>query len=487
MSTLLPFILASGSSGGSSSGALVFKGSCNFSELPTTDQKNGDTYDILDDFTLGGKDYKAGTNVAWNGTSWDPLGGANSLPSGGTIGEILVKNSSTNYDINWAQNKALHFTEGNYKCHIYFTNKTFTYNHLTNQETQNLFKDTYNDCRHYFQNDNKNEIRIYDRYGGFCTWIGGATSKNWQNIDFHITTNDVIGIQCINCIFTKSNDDITGFASWLETATGSTTAGLGIANTRIYTPTSDYNPATKKYVDDNKGQVIQYSTIPTATSSDVGKIVQYIGTTNSTYTNGYFYIGTSTTETVDNEEVTTYSWEQIDVQPSSNNVPIFALSISTQNGISSPTAIQKQQIETMINYCYNNDQRFVAIHLIGEKYDTVGNNSGLILDTSPYRPLTSQTTDYRFYGAKVVDMGSLYFVYLIINGTWSNNVFTCTSISISKSSSVYNFGDYAKTSAVLTKTNTTSFTPTANYHPATKKYVDDAIATAITDALGGSY
>lgn len=26
---------------------------------------------------------------------------------------------------------------------------------------------------------------------------------------------------------------------------------------------------------------------------------------------------------------------------------------------------------------------------------------------------------------------------------------------------------------VLTKTNTTSYTPTADYHPATKKYVDD--------------
>ena len=90
MSKLLPFILAAGSSGGSS-GALVFKGSCNFSELPSSGQKNGDTYDILDDFTLGGKNYKAGTNVAWNGTSWDALGGCNSLPSGGKLGEILGK------------------------------------------------------------------------------------------------------------------------------------------------------------------------------------------------------------------------------------------------------------------------------------------------------------------------------------------------------------------------------------------------------------
>lgn len=39
---------------------------------------------------------------------------------------------------------------------------------------------------------------------------------------------------------------------------------------------------------------------------------------------------------------------------------------------------------------------------------------------------------------------------------------------------------------VLSKTNTASYTPTANYHPATKKYVDDAIA-AITDFEGSAF
>ena len=36
----------------------------------------------------------------------------------------------------------------------------------------------------------------------------------------------------------------------------------------------------------------------------------------------------------------------------------------------------------------------------------------------------------------------------------------------------------ANTSDVLTKTNTTTYTPSENYHPATKKYVDDAVNTA---------
>lgn len=37
----------------------------------------------------------------------------------------------------------------------------------------------------------------------------------------------------------------------------------------------------------------------------------------------------------------------------------------------------------------------------------------------------------------------------------------------------------ANTSDVLTKTNTTSYTPSADYNPATKKYVDDAVEDLI--------
>ena len=40
---------------------------------------------------------------------------------------------------------------------------------------------------------------------------------------------------------------------------------------------------------------------------------------------------------------------------------------------------------------------------------------------------------------------------------------------------------------VLTKNNTTEYTPTGDYNPSTKKYVDDSIKTAIGTALEGSY
>ncbi len=44
--------------------------------------------------------------------------------------------------------------------------------------------------------------------------------------------------------------------------------------------------------------------------------------------------------------------------------------------------------------------------------------------------------------------------------------------------------EYADKTTVLTKTNTVSYTPTSNYHPATKKYVDDIVGD-IETLLGG--
>jgi hypothetical protein len=50
-----------------------------------------------------------------------------------------------------------------------------------------------------------------------------------------------------------------------------------------------------------------------------------------------------------------------------------------------------------------------------------------------------------------------------------------------------NIVDKTDLNSYLSKSNTTSFTPTGDYNPATKKYVDDSIKTSITSALGGDY
>lgn len=54
----------------------------------------------------------------------------------------------------------------------------------------------------------------------------------------------------------------------------------------------------------------QITSLPTASEEELGNIYQYVGTTNSSYTNGYFYKCVS-----DGQNPATYSWERISVQP----------------------------------------------------------------------------------------------------------------------------------------------------------------------------
>ena len=60
---------------------------------------------------------------------------------------------------------------------------------------------------------------------------------------------------------------------------------------------------------DEKEDKFRYSTIPTASVDYLNKIVEYIGVTDSTYTNGYFYQCRF--------DGTNYSWVQKNIQPSS--------------------------------------------------------------------------------------------------------------------------------------------------------------------------
>lgn len=50
---------------------LTYKGSCTYAQLPTTGQQVGDVWNVTDAHGSA----PAGTNYAWTGTAWDPLGG----------------------------------------------------------------------------------------------------------------------------------------------------------------------------------------------------------------------------------------------------------------------------------------------------------------------------------------------------------------------------------------------------------------------------
>ena len=103
---------------------------------------------------------------------------------------------------------------------------------------------------------------------------------------------------------------------------------------------SDYNlvgnslvisKGTLENVIAGKGLQIQLSTMPTASADYLDKIVQFTGTTDSTYTNGYFYKCVS-----DGQDPATYSWEEVEVQAGGGGASYTAgtnMSIDSNNAI----------------------------------------------------------------------------------------------------------------------------------------------------------
>lgn len=85
--------------------------------LPTSGQAVGDAYNVESEFTYGGKKYPAGTNVAWNGTAWDPLGGTVDLTpyqtkAVGTASRALVTDTSGNIAVSAVTSAELGYLGG---------------------------------------------------------------------------------------------------------------------------------------------------------------------------------------------------------------------------------------------------------------------------------------------------------------------------------------------------------------------------------------
>lgn len=85
----------------------VYKGSCTYAELPSTGNKAGDTWDVTDEHTESGKTYPAGTNYAWNGSAWDPLGGdvSNFKTKQSAVSDPTASGNATSFIASITQNE----------------------------------------------------------------------------------------------------------------------------------------------------------------------------------------------------------------------------------------------------------------------------------------------------------------------------------------------------------------------------------------------
>ncbi len=107
--------------------------------------------------------------------------------------------------------------------------------------------------------------------------------------------------------------------------------------------------------------------------------------------------------------------------------------------------------------------------------DIINSSANLLLENSASVAAYNGT----FRGdIKIGQLGTNRWAYRIspITGFSTSVDVTCTSGNV-----VHNLSAKADTTNVLTRNNTQTFTPTGDYQPATKKYVDDAIAALKLD------
>lgn len=198
------------------------------------------------------------------------------------------------------------------------------------------------------------------------------------------------------------------------TKTETNTNFLKKDNTTAYTPSANYHPATKKYVDDN---AVSFKPFPNTFVTD-GTTQQFLNSiTGAGLTAGMVYLG----------------------QVSLSDMP---------QGVTVQAEVEVYIYPQNVAYC--------------------------VMRSAEVSPYQWEVNSYDNRGWEPI--GKAYADGLAANYDPAG----------SASNALTNAESYADTN-FLKKDNTTAYTPSANYHPATKKYVDDAISTNITQALEGSY
>ena len=222
-----------------------------------------------------------------------------------------------------------------------------------------------------------------------------------------------------------------------------------------------------------KQDIIQYTTIPTASSSNERQIIQYTGTTTNDYTNGYFY------KCVEDSNV--YSWENVNIQPSSSgDIPIYIWDGRPWSSSTPDTNADVKETWDKVIDCLLNGKPY-AFYLIQTRQtgSSTSTRQRMVFNiTLAYKPSSNSLMG----GAVCFYSGVNYYCYeiSIFNALDSNN--KITSVPNKTAQAIYNkdiasYYSGSGSTGALSATNIATFNPTSDYNPATKKYVDNKLTT----------
>jgi len=201
------------------------------------------------------------------------------------------------------------------------------------------------------------------------------------------------------------------------------------------------------------GQTIQYSTMPTASAENLGQIVQYTGTNTGTapiYLNSHFYKCVS-----DGASTPTYSWKHLYADH------IFISGTSDLAGW-----------QEFIGAFRDGNAKFMPVYY-GDRRTVFNNGNFNNSQTSFWSEWITIPSSYQNTNGDIR--------YLRIDVDLSNGLVT----NVRKIQDKYftlaykasSTSDFSTFGSPLATNNTYSYTPSSNYHPATKKYVDDKLSS----------
>lgn len=284
-------------------------------------------------------------------------------------------------------------------------------------------------------------------------------------------------------------------------------------NNKEFTPTTDYEPATKKYVDDNRDY---YFKVPTILYDDSNLPKGYVDITtleqgtnyrvNSSIVSGLFKVSLKapnddgTWFTVDDGS-NTIGWSSmlstsicvelksdtfIGINMSSINNYCKYLSITKENGKWKlmQTKLNSISPDNMYEYDVSNDYNPAHKKYVDAKglKEYIGTKENPVLFTEIKNGWSIVKNYYKWYAEyeNPIPCGDM----LVHKSPFGNNFY----ITYMNGAELTRYGYNATTHAikghshvlnneVLTTDNTQEYNPTTDYHPATKKYVDDKVAS----------
>lgn len=222
----------------------------------------------------------------------------------------------------------------------------------------------------------------------------------------------------------------------------------------------------------SKQDIIQYSTMPTASSTNAGSIVQFVGTTDTNYTNGYFY------QCVEDDGV--YSWENIQVQTGGSitqNIPIWECTAnSTYDFIPS----------NMVGYGLEYNKWYLAGNDFKAKASAYGTNNEFVNKNDLFKVLNINTSNTYYYFIHIGSGGLRYSSgYDPVISIWKRSSRSGVDKVISTKTLL---NDYASVGTgytedttgtnynALSTSNTKAFTPiSGSYNPSTAIYTEKMV------------